>query len=69
MLSDYQDHRPPTPALGQEAMLYTCMNVRDDAGELFGFADKLRLGCFQQLDVGNGVGQKAAISILSEMTD
>jgi Holliday junction DNA helicase RuvA len=56
------------PQLGQEAMLYTCMNVRDDAVELFGFADKSELGCFQQLTSVNGVGPKAAISILSEMT-
>lgn len=56
------------PQLGEEVMLYTCMNVRDDAIELFGFADRSELGCFQHLISVTGVGPKAAISILSEMT-
>lgn len=56
------------PKLHEEAMLYTCMSVREDAIELFGFADKAELSCFQQLTSVNGVGPKAAISILSELT-
>lgn len=56
------------PKIGEEAMLYTCMSVREDAVELFGFADKAELSCFQQLTSVNGVGPKAAISILSELT-
>ena len=37
------------PAPGEQAMLYTRMNVRDDAIELFGFADRAELGCFNHL--------------------
>ena len=44
------------------------MNVREDAVELFGFADKNELNCFQMLLTVSGVGPKAALSILSDLT-
>ena len=44
------------PALGGEAMLYTIMNVREDAIELFGFAEQGELNCFKQLTAITGVG-------------
>ena len=47
------------PAVGSEAMLYTMMNVREDAIELFGFADQGELNCFKQLTAITGVGPKA----------
>ncbi len=53
---------------GSEAMLYTHLNVREDAVDLFGFADMQELNCFRQLISVSGVGPKAAISILSDMT-
>ena len=56
------------PAVGSEAMLYTMMNVREDAIELFGFADQGELNCFKQLTAITGVGPKAAIAILSELS-
>ena len=56
------------PAIGGEAMLYTMMNVREDAIELFGFADQGELNCFKQLIGITGVGPKAANAILSEMS-
>ena len=56
------------PAIGAEAMLYTEMLVREDAMELFGFADQNELTCFKQLTSISGVGPKAGISILSELT-
>lgn len=56
------------PSLNSEAMLYTIMNVREDAIELFGFADQAELGCFKQLTSVSGVGPKAALAILSELT-
>ena len=37
------------PSIGSEAMLYTYMNVREDAIELFGFADQQELNSFKQL--------------------
>lgn len=54
--------------IGSEAMLYTHLNVREDAVDLFGFADMQELNCFRQLISVSGVGPKAAISILSDMT-
>lgn len=57
-----------TANIGGEAKIYTYMAVREDAIELFGFADKAELGCFKQLISVSGVGAKAAIAILSELT-
>ena len=37
------------PSVGSETMLYTIMNVREDAIELFGFAERSELNCFKQL--------------------
>ena len=56
------------PSVGEEAMLYTIMNVREDAIELFGFADRAELRCFQQLTAVTGVGPKVGIAILSELS-
>ena len=56
------------PSIGNEALLYTFMNVREDAIELFGFADQGELTCFKQLTAISGVGPKAGLSILSELT-
>ncbi len=56
------------PALGAEAMLYTIMNVREDAIELFGFAEQSELECFKQLTAVTGVGPKAGLAILSELS-
>ena len=56
------------PSVGSEAMLYTMMNGREDAIELFGFADQGELNCFKQLIGITGVGPKAANAILSEMS-
>jgi len=56
------------PSIGGETMLYTIMNVREDAIELFGFADQNELTCFRQLTSISGVGPKVGISILSELS-
>lgn len=56
------------PAIGAEAMLYTVMNVREDAIELFGFADQQELTSFKLLTGISGVGPKVGLSILSELT-
>ena len=56
------------PQIGAEAMLYTILNVREDAVELFGFADNSELACFKLLTSVNGVGPKAGLAILSELT-
>ena len=54
--------------VGEEAKLYTYLNVREDALELFGFATDNERSCFQMLIGISGVGPKAALSILSATT-
>ncbi len=56
------------PAVGSEAMLYTMMNVREDAIELFGFAEQKELASFKLLTGVSGVGPKVGLAILSELT-
>ncbi len=56
------------PSVGAEAMLYTIMNVREDAIELFGFAGQAELECFKKLTAVTGVGPKAGLAILSELS-
>ena len=54
--------------IGSEAMLYTYLYVREDVVELFGFATQQELSCFKLLISVSGVGPKAAVSILSDVT-
>lgn len=56
------------PLQGQEVRLYTVLNVREDAMELFGFFEQTERRCFQQLLTVTGVGPKAALAILSELS-
>lgn len=51
-----------------EVRLFTHLHVREDAVELFGFADTAELACFRQLISVSGVGPKAALSILSDIS-
>ena len=53
---------------GERAKLYTHLNVREDAMELYGFYSESELNCFQMLIGVSGVGPKAALSILSAAT-
>ena len=48
--------------------LYTYMAVREDGIEMFGFNSEDELSSFKLLISVSGVGPKAAISILSELT-
>lgn len=56
------------PEIGSRVTFYTYLYVREDALELFGFADLEELNCFKMLISISGVGPKAALSILSDMT-
>lgn len=56
------------PKTGSEAFLYTYLSVKEDALDLFGFADTNELECFKLLISVSGVGAKTAISFLSEYT-
>lgn len=53
---------------GNTVTLYTFLNVREDALDLFGFYTEQELECFKLLLSVSGVGPKAALSILSELT-
>ncbi|MBQ8860886.1 MAG: Holliday junction branch migration protein RuvA [Ruminococcus sp.] len=50
------------------ATLFTYMNVREDAVELFGFYSKGELSTFKMLISISGVGPKVALAILSELS-
>ncbi len=53
---------------GEKVTLYISENIREDAFDLYGFADKREKGCFEMLLGVSGVGPKAAVSILSVTT-
>lgn len=53
---------------GGEVRLFTYLHVTENAVDLFGFADTAELACFKQLISVSGVGPKAALSILSDIT-
>ena len=53
---------------GDKGKVFTHLNVREDAMELYGFATQEELNLFQQLISVSGVGPKAALSILSAST-
>ncbi len=51
--------------IGEEATLYTYLNVREDEMSLFGFASQDEKNLFLKLITVSGVGSKTAINILS----
>lgn len=56
------------PKVGTKAVLYTHLNVREDAMDLFGFSTKSELSCFKLLTSVSGVGAKVGLAILSELS-
>jgi len=52
----------------EEVLLHTHLQVREDERVLFGFLSKTDLRNFRKLISVNGVGPKAALSILNRMT-
>lgn len=54
--------------VGDEALVYTYLSVREDGMELYGFADNYELEFFKMLIGVSGIGPKAAVSVLSELT-
>ena len=52
----------------KKVTLYTYLNVREDALDLFGFSSEYELEWFKMLLGVTGVGPKAALAILSEYT-
>ena len=52
----------------KQVTLFTYLNVREDALDLFGFSTEYELEWFKMLISVNGVGPKAALAILSELS-
>lgn len=53
------------PEVGERGTVYTCLNVKQDGMELFGFATHEQQATFRMLTGVSGVGPKVALSILS----
>ena len=51
--------------LNQPARLYVTESIREDAHDLYGFISREEQHCYELLTTVNGVGPKAAMSILS----
>ncbi len=56
------------PKTGEDVFVFTYLNVREDAMDLFAFYDKKELECFKQLISVSGVGPKAGLAILSRLS-
>jgi len=53
------------PHVGEEVSLFTYLNVREDALQLFGFRDRGERTFFLWLTAVSGVGPKVALAVLS----
>ena len=56
------------PGVGQEALLYTRLAVREDEIALYGFSQRSERSCYDQLVSVSGIGPKVALAILSDFT-
>lgn len=56
------------PATGQKVLLYTFLDVKEDALDLYGFSTLQELECFKLLTSVSGVGPKFGLSMLSSYT-
>lgn len=54
--------------IGDSVFLYTYLSVREDALDLYGFADSQELEVFKLITSVSGVGSKIGLAILSEFT-
>ena len=55
------------PPVGEEVRIYTYLQVKEDALNLFGFRSRQDLKMFKQLLGVNGIGPKGALGLLSAM--
>ena len=55
-------------SLGEEINVFTILNIRENAWDLFGFNDKIHVECFKMLTSVTGVGPKIALAIFSEFS-
>lgn len=56
------------PAAGQRMKVYTLLNVREDAMELYGFYSMEEKRMYERLRSVNGIGPRTALQILSAMS-
>lgn len=56
------------PPVGHEVKIYTYLNVREDAMQLFGFLTKDDLSVFKLVIGVSGIGPKGGLSILSKLS-
>lgn len=56
------------PPVGQDIKIYTYLNVREDAMQLFGFLTKDDLNVFKLVIGVSGIGPKGGLSILSKLS-
>ncbi len=56
------------PRVGEEVSLHTYLVVREDAWQLFGFANAFERKLFARLLTANGVGPALALGMLSALT-
>ncbi len=56
------------PAAGERMKLYTVLNVREDAMELFGFYSREEKRMYERLRGVSGVGSRMAMQVLSGMS-
>lgn len=54
--------------IGENVFLYTYLSVREDALDLYGFAENSELEVFKLITSVSGVGSKIGLAILSEFT-
>lgn len=54
--------------LGEKIRLYTYLSVKEDSLDLFGFKTENELNAFKMLISVSGVGPKAAVAVLSELS-
>ncbi len=55
-------------SIGSSVNLFTYLSVKEDALDLYGFATEDELNCFKLLISVSGVGPKAAVSVLLELS-
>ncbi len=55
-------------AIGEEIMLHTHLQIREDAWQLFGFGEYDQLKLFRQLLAVSGIGAKTALAIVDNLS-
>lgn len=58
----------PRPVVGEEITLHTFLQVREDAWNLYGFADREQLRLFKLLLNISGIGAKTALAIVDSVS-